>query len=90
MKVEKLNEWAARYIGEDDDLIPDAVETEWYTKSPGAAMVVLAKAASEGKKIELEIEDGKVEVCCGEAEESGPLDSLAELIITACWRCHNG
>lgn len=90
MKREKLNEWAARFIGEDDDLIPDAVETEWYTKSPGAAMVLLMKSAEGGKKVELEIEDGKVKVECGEAEETGPVSELALLITTACFRCHNG
>ena len=90
MDKAKLNEWAARHIGEDDDLIPDAVETEWYTKSPGAAMVLLHKCATEGKKIELEIEDGKVEVYCGDALETGTRDEVALLITRACYRCHNG
>lgn len=90
MNKSKLNEWAARFIGEDDDLVPDAIDTEWYTTSPGAAMVLLAKAAKEGKKIELEIEDGKVEVYCGDAQEIGTLDELPLLITTACFRCHNG
>jgi hypothetical protein len=90
MNKSKLNEWAARFIGEDDDMIPDAIGTEWYTASPGAAMVLLAKAAKEGKKVELEIEDGKAEVQCGEARETGPFSELALLITTACFRCHNG
>lgn len=90
MDSSTLNEWAGRFIGEGDDTIADAVGTEWYTKSPGAAMVVLAKAASEGKAVELEIANGEVEVKCGGFEENGSLDELAKLIVTACYRCHNG
>ena len=90
MDKAKLNEWAARYIGEDDDLVPDAVNTSWYTTSPGASMAVLMQSAKEGKKVELEIEDGKVEVKCGDAEEVGSIDELALLVTRACWRCHNG
>ena len=90
MDKAKLNGWAARYIGEDDDLIPDAVNTSWYTTSPGAAMVVLMQSAKDGKKVELEIEGGKVEVKCGDAEEVGSIDEVALLITRACWRCHNG
>jgi hypothetical protein len=90
MDKAKLNEWAARYMGEDDDMVPDAVSSEWYTKSIGAAMTVLAQSAKEGKKIELEIEDGKVEVYCGNVEEVGVMDELALLITLACYRCHNG
>lgn len=90
MDRSKLDEWAARHIGEDDDMVPDAVEQGWYTKSPGAAMVLLHKCASDGMKVELEIEDGKVEVSCGEAEETGVLDDLALLVVTACYRCCNG
>lgn len=90
MDKAKLNEWAARFIGEDDDLVGDAVNTEWYTRSEGAAMVLLMKMAKEGKSVELEIEGGKVEVHCGEAEEAGTIDELALLITRACYRCHNG
>lgn len=84
-----LNKWAAAHIGEDDQDITDAVEMEWYTKSPGAALVLLYQCASEGKKVELEINDGKVEVYCGTAEETGALEDLALLVTTACYRCFN-
>lgn len=90
MDKAKLNEWAARFIGEDDDLIPDAVATEWYTKLPGAAFVVLHESAKKGIEVELEIEDGKVEVKCNDAVETGTLDELALLMTRACYRCHNG
>jgi hypothetical protein len=90
MNKAKLNEWAARHIGEDEDMLPDAIDTEWYTSSPGAAMVLLHKMATSGKKVELEIEDGKVEVSCGEATETGTLRDLSLLITTACYRCANG
>ena len=90
MDKAKLNEWAARFIGEDDDLIGDAVNTEWYTRSEGAAMVLLMTCAKQGKKVELEIEDSKVEVYCGDAQEVGTIDELALLITRACYRCVNG
>ena len=90
MDKAKLNEWAARYMGEDDDLIPDAVDVEWYTKSPGAAFVLLHKCAAEGMEVEIEMEDGGIEVKCGEAVETGKMDELALLMVRACYRCHNG
>jgi hypothetical protein len=90
MDKAKLNEWAARYIGEDDDLVAEAVRTEWYTQSEGAAMAVLVKSAKEGKEVELEIEGGAVEVYCGGAEETGSIEELALLVIRACYRCHSG
>jgi hypothetical protein len=90
MDKAKLNEWAARYIGEDDDLIPDAVETEWYTKSPGAAFVLLHKVASAGHKVEVELEGNGIEVKCGNAVETGEMPELALLMTRACYRCCNG
>jgi len=90
MDKSKLNDWAARFIGEDDDLVPDAVESEWYTKSAGAAFAVLAKSADMGHDILLDITDGEVEVRCGECLETGPVSDLAELITSACYGCHNG
>jgi hypothetical protein len=90
MDKAKLNEWAARFIGEDEGLLADVIETEWYTKSPGAAFVVLHKCAAEGKEVEIEIENSGVEVKCGEAVETGKIDELALLMIRACYRCHNG
>ncbi len=90
MDTVKLNKWAAQFIGEDEEMVMDAVDGEWYTKSAGAALAVLYKMASEGKKIELEIEDGKVEVYCGEALETGTLSDLPTLIVRACCRCANG
>ena len=89
-KREVLDEWAAKFVGEDEDTIADAVASQWYTTSPGAAFVVLNKAAAEGKKAKVEFEDGKVEVYCGEAEAEGPVEKLAELIVQACYDCHNG
>ncbi len=90
MDVAKINEWAARYIGEDEDLIPDVVESQWYTTSPGAALVLLHKCAKEGCEIELEVEDGEVEVKCDEAVETGTMDEFALLVTRACYRCRNG
>ncbi len=90
MDASKLNEWAANFVGEDDDMVPEAVAGEWYTKNPGAAIAVLVKCANEDCEIELEIEDGKVEVKCDEAVETGVIDDLALLIVTACYRCMNG
>lgn len=89
-KREVLDEWAAKFVGEDEDTVADAVGAQWYTTSPGAAFVVLAKAAAEGKRVEIEIENGKVEVKCGEAEDGGTIDKLAEIIVQACYDCHNG
>jgi hypothetical protein len=85
---DKLNEWAARFIGEDDDLVADAVNAKWYTSSPGAAMAVLYKMASMGKKVELDVEDGKVEVECGGCTETGTFAELPTLIVRACKACH--
>lgn len=89
-KREVLDEWAAKFVGEDEDTVADAVASQWYTTSPGAAFVVLNKAAAEGKKVKLEIEGGEAEVYCGEAEAEGSVENLAELIVQACYDCHNG
>ena len=90
VKREVLDEWAAKFVGEDEDTVAEAVASQWYTTSPGAAFVVLNKAAAEGKKVKVEIEDGEVEVYCGDAEEEGTVDNLAEVIVAACYACHNG
>jgi len=90
MKSEVLDEWAAKYLGEEGEEVAEAVAAQWYTTSPGAAFVVLNKSAAEGMKVELEIEDGEVEVKCGEAEVEGSVEQLAALIVEACYRCHNG
>lgn len=90
MKREVLDEWAAKFIGEDEDTIGDAVAAQWYTTSPGAAFVVLNKAAAEGKKVKIEIEGDKAEIYCGEAEVEGSASDLAALMVEACYRCHNG
>ena len=59
-KREVLDEWAAKFLGEDADTVPDAVGSQWYTTSPGAAFVVLNKAAAEGKRVEVEfVQEGK-------------------------------
>lgn len=89
-KREVLDEWAAKFVGEDEDTVADAVGSQWYTTSPGAAFVVLAKAAAEGKRVELEMEGGEVAVECGGAEVEGDAENLAELIVQACYDCHNG
>lgn len=89
-KREVLDEWAAKFVGEDEDTVADAVGSQWYTTSPGAAFVVLAKAAAEGKRVELEMEGGEVSVECGGAETNGDAEDLAELIVQACYDCHNG
>lgn len=87
MDKNALNKWAAEFVGEEDDMVAGAITAQWYTTQPGAAMVVLAKMASEGSKVELEIEDKQVEVSCDGYEETGTTDDLALLITTACWRC---
>lgn len=90
MNTRKMDEWAAKFIGEDEDLIPDAVDAEWYTKHHTAAFVLLAKSAEEGHDVELAINGGTVEVKCGAAVETGTFDELALLITRACYACHNG
>jgi len=90
MKREVLDEWAAKFVGEEGDDVGSAVASQWYTTSPGAAFVVLNKSAAEGKKVELEIDGGKVEVSCGETKVEGSETELAMLIVEACYRCHNG
>lgn len=90
MEREKLDKWAAEFMGETGADVSDAVAASWYTTSPGAAFVVLNKCASEGKRVELEIEDGEVSVECGDAEEEGDVENLAELIIKVCYACNNG
>jgi len=90
MKREVLDEWAAKFLGEEGDDVASAVKAQWYTTSPGAAFVVLNKSAAEGKRVELEIEGGEVSVSCGDAEEEGDVENLAELIVAACYACHNG
>lgn len=85
-----LDEWAAKFLDEDLAGVADAVSSEWYTSSPGAAFVVLNKAASEGKKVKIEIEGGEADVYCGDEEVEGSVDQLAELIIAACYACYNG
>ena len=90
MDEDKLNKWAAEFIGEDAEMVADAVDAKWYTKSAGAALAVLYKMASEGNKVELDIEDGKVEIECGDCTETGTLAELPLLITRACSRCHGG
>lgn len=90
MDEDKLNKWAAEFIGEDAEMVADAVDAKWYTKSAGAALALLCKMGSEGKKVELSIEDGKVEVECGECTETGTLAELPLLIARSCYRCANG
>lgn len=90
MKREVLDEWAAKFIGEEGEEVADAVKAQWYTTSPGAAFVVLNKSAAEGKKVKLEIDGDMAEVYCGEAEVEGSATDLAALIVEACYRCHNG
>lgn len=85
-----LNEWAARYTGEPEQMVPNAVESGWYTDSPAAAAVVMFQSAREGKKVDLNINDGTVEVYCGDSLETGKIDELALLITRACYRCHHG
>ncbi len=89
-KREVLDEWAAKFLGEDADTVPDAVGSQWYTTSPGAAFVVLNKAAAEGKRVELEMEGGEVSIECGDAEVEGDVENLAELIVQVCYDCYNG
>ena len=89
MKREELDQWAAKFMGEDEDTIGDAVASQWYTTSPGAAFVVLNKAAAEGHRVELEMEGGEVSIECGEAEVEGDAENLAELIVQACYDCYN-
>lgn len=86
VKRTELDEWAAKFLDEDLAGLADAVSSEWYTTSPGSAFVVLNKAAADGKKVKVEIEDGKVEVYCGDAEEEGDIENLAEIMVTACYR----
>lgn len=90
MDTVRLNEWAARFIGEDDDLVPDAIKTEWYTHSPGAALVVLTESAKQGKPILIQSDGRTVDVQCGDAKETGVIEDLALLITRACYACHNG
>ena len=40
--------------------------------------------------MKLEIDDEGVEVYCGETFVKGKVKDLAELIVTACYRCANG
>ena len=84
-----LDEWAAKFLGEDADSVTDAVGAEWYTTSPGAAFVVLNKAASEGHRVELEMEGGEVSIECGGTEVEGDVEDLAELIVQVCYDCYN-
>jgi hypothetical protein len=90
MKREELDRWAAQHIGEGEDESDFAVTSRWYTSSPGAAFVVLAKCADEGMKVELTIADGKASVECGEGESSGVVDNLAQIIVEACYKACNG
>lgn len=90
MDNEKLDQWAAKYIGEDEDTIGDAVASQWYTTSPGAAFVILNKCAAEGMDASVDISKGKVTVKCGEATETGDVDEIAKVIVAACYACHNG
>ena len=89
-KRENLDEWAAKFLGEEGEDVSDAVAAQWYTSSPGAAFVVLNKAAAEGKNVKIEISGDKAEVYCGNAEVEGSATNLAELIVQACYDCHNG
>jgi hypothetical protein len=86
----KLDEWAAKFLGETGSDVDDAVASKYYTTSPGAAFVVLNKCAAEGCKIDLKIADGKVEAECDEGEAKGSVNELAKLMITAAYNCHNG
>lgn len=90
MKRSVLDKWAAEYLGETGDSVHDAVAAEFYTTSPGAAFVVLAKAIDEGHKVELTAEDGRIDVECDEGEAKGSADNMAQVIVEACYRCHNG
>lgn len=87
---EMLDRWAAKHLGEEGSDVEDAVSSEWYTSSPGAAFVVLSGMAEDGKEVKLEIDDEGVEVYCGEVFVKGKIKDLAELIVTACYRCANG
>ena len=90
MDNSKLDEWAAKFIGEEEDSVGDAVASQWYTTSPGAAFVVLSKCAAEGMNASIDMTDGKVSVTCGKATEVGTFDDLAKVIVAACYACHNG
>lgn len=87
-ELQALDRWAAEFIGEDD--IDSAVEAQWYTTSPGAAFVVLTKAAFEGFKVSVSLDGERAQVTCGNATEEGASSDLGELIVRACCRGLNG
>lgn len=62
MNIDELNRWAAEYVGEEADEIDASVASEFYTRSFGAASVILWKAMSEGKDITIVVGDKKLTV----------------------------
>lgn len=65
METKGLNRWAAEYIGERDEEIRSSEENEWYTRSFGAAAVVMHKAMIDGKDVKISIGGTSVDTAEG-------------------------
>lgn len=87
MDEQKLNEWAAQLMGDQGDEATFAVDTQIYTQSIGAALVVLATMAEDGCEVELTMSKGGVNVEVDEAEVAGDWADAAKLIVQACYNC---
>jgi len=79
-----LNKWAATYMGEDPDDVEQAVDGEWYTSSPTAALGVLYRVMESGAMVELSSGVNMMTVKVGEASRTGDIDDAAKWILEAC------
>ena len=89
-KREVLDEWAAKFVGEDEDTVADAVGSQWYTTSPGAATLDCDFAAFHFQFDPLAFGSGLGQHHERGAGVEGDAENLAELIVQACYDCHNG
>ena len=90
MDAKNLNEWGAKIMGEEGEEAGFAIESEIFTQSIGAALVVASAMAEDGKDVEIKLSKSGVEVEVGEAEVSGEWSNAAMVIMQACYNCAHG
>lgn len=79
--MDNLNEWAANYMGEAANEVQSSIENEWYTRSFGAAAVVLHKAILDGKNCTLDMHEDSCAIRVGGKKNVGKLEQAPELIL---------